>query len=260
MLLAIDIGNTNITAGVWGNSRWQRQWRLRTNPERTVDEYGIMLKNLLREVKLAKKISRVVIASVVPSLTATFTTISETYLKQTAVYVTVDLDLGIQVTTDNPYQVGTDRIVNAVAAYHLFQGPAIIIDMGTATKLDVLTAEGHLAGGIIAPGLELSARALTNRAAQLSGVALTAPPNIIGRNTTHAIQSGIIFGYVSLIEGLVTRLLAAHPNKEQPIHIIGTGGQINLIAPHTTMINEVDPWLTLTGLRLIYERVEEAAS
>lgn len=255
MLLAIDIGNTNITLGVWNGRVWQQQWRLQTNHSRTTDEYGIMLKGLLSEANLSP-IEAVIMASVVPVLTQTFTQVSELYLGQRPLIVTSELDLNIRILTDVPEAVGADRLVNAVAAYRLFSGPSIVIDMGTATKLDVVSAEGDFLGGVIAPGLGLAAEALASRAAKLSHVALEAPPHAIGRNTVHAMQSGLIFGYVSLIEGMVTRLRREHPDQDRRITICGTGGLIDLVKPHTEIIDHVDPWLTLTGLRIIHDRLQ----
>ena len=176
MLLAADIGNTNITLGVWDGQQWLQQWRLRTESERTTDEYGATLNALLRDAGLKKAIRHVILASVVPPLTQTFATLSKRYWGQTAVLVNHTLPTGIQVCTDEPAKTGVDRIANAAASYHLYPGPSLIIDMGTATKLDVVTAVGDFPGGVIAPGLGLAAEALTSRAAQLSQVAFTAPP------------------------------------------------------------------------------------
>jgi type III pantothenate kinase len=254
MLLAIDIGNTNITMGVWNGRNWQQQWRLETNHGRTADEYGILLKGLLRDAGLGE-VDGVIMTSVVPVLTQTFIQLCEGYLGQRPLIVTSQLEMGLDILVDAPEAVGADRLVNAVAAYYLFRGPAIIVDMGTATKLDVVSARPEFLGGVIAPGLGLAADALARRAAKLSHVALEAPPTVIGRNTIHAMQSGLIFGYVSLIEGMVARLLAEHPDNNQPIRILGTGGLIGLVTPHTAVIDYIDPWLTLTGLRVIYERV-----
>jgi len=257
MLLAIDIGNTNITLGVWNGQIWQREWRLQTARKRTVDEFGILLAGLLHEAQLDEAINGVILASVVPGLTGTFHQLSQQYLHLEPFVVGSNMDTGIQICTDNPAEVGADRIVNAVAAFHLFQGPCIVIDMGTATTFDVVSAAGELMGVVIAPGLQLAADALIGQAAQLSQVSLQAPPQATGRNTVHAMQSGLIFGYVSLIEGMVQRLLQEHPNKDQKVHIIGSGGLIKLITPHTSIIDHVDPWLTLTGLRVIFERVTQ---
>lgn len=256
MLLAIDIGNTNITLGVWDGRIWRQHWRLLTVPKKTADEYGIALKALLREYDLASVVTQVMLASVVPALTATFGRVTQQYLRCPLLEVGPETDTGIQLCVDNPAAVGADRIVNVAAAYHLYQGPAIVIDMGTATKFDVVSAAGEFCGGAIAPGLELAADALASRAAKLSHVALAAPPQTLGRNTIHAMQAGLVFGYVGLIEGLVKRLLAEHPDQGQHVHVIGTGGLITLITPHTAIIEHVDPWITLTGLRLIHDRVK----
>lgn len=253
MLLAIDIGNTNITLGLWDGQTWRLQWRLRTVHEKTVDEYGIYLKMLLSEVGLTGAVNDVILSSVVPPLSKTFAAACERYLGCSVAQVGAEIDAGIRVATENPAEVGADRIVNATAAYHLYPGACIIVDMGTATTLDVVSDEGALLGVIIAPGLELAAEALTVRAAQLGRVALEAPPQVLGRNTVHAMQSGLIFGYTCLIEGLVRRV-----QEEMDMAgatVVGTGGLINLITPHTEAIDEVEPWLTLTGLRLINERL-----
>ncbi len=254
MLLAIDVGNTNVTLGLWDGQDWTHQWRLRTVHEKTVDEYWISLRTLLRERNLRDRVTRVVLSSVVPPLTATFADVSERYLGITALQIDANMDTGIDVLTENPLEVGADRIVNAAAAVHLYGNPTIVIDMGTATTFDVTAVRNEraaLLGVVIAPGLRLAADALASRAAQLSRVALEAPPQVLGRNTTHAVQSGLIFGYVSMIEGMVARLSAEI--SQFPI-VIGTGGLISLITPHTNVIHHVEPWLTLTGLRVISDR------
>ncbi len=251
MLLAIDIGNTNITLGLWDGREWRLQWRLRTIHDQTVDEYGIYLKMLLREVQLAEAVDRVILSSVVPALTTTFVAVCERYLQHSAFVIRPEQTAGIRVETENPAEVGADRVVNAVAAYHKYGGPTIIIDMGTATTLDFVSADGALLGVIIVPGMKLAAEALASHAAQLSHVALEAPPTVLGRNTTQAVQSGLVYGYAALIEGLVARLRA---ELEAPqAFVVGTGGLIRLIQPHTEVIDQIDPWLTLSGLRLISE-------
>ena len=255
MLLAIDIGNSNITLGIWDGSAWRKQWRLYTVQSKTADEYGIALMVLLREAGLIKAIDHLIMSSVVPSLTPTFSQVSREYLGLTALQVSAEMDTGIDIQIEHPETVGTDRIVNAAAAFHLHPGPSITIDMGTATKFDVVTAAGALIGGVIAPGLQLTADALFSRAAKLSQVALEAPPRTIGRNTVEAMQSGLVFGYVCMIEGITKRLLAEHPDQGQHVHILGTGGLIQLISQQSDLIDHVDPWLTLTGLRIIHQRV-----
>jgi type III pantothenate kinase len=253
MLLAIDIGNTNIKLGLWDGQNWLRQKRVRTVHEKTADEYGIVLESMCGTLR---GINQVVMASVVPTLTITFTKLSERYLGKTPLRVGPQVDMGIRVCTDNPYETGADRMANAAAAYHLYPGPSLIIDMGTATKFEVITTEGDFMGGVIAPGLGLTADALADRAAQLRSVPLEAPPHAMGRNTIHAVQSGLIYGYVGLIEGIIQRLLSEHPNAGQPIPVIGTGGLISVMAPHTAVFHHIEPWLTLTGLRLIGERTK----
>ncbi len=256
MLLAIDIGNTNITLGICNGREWQRQWRLLTVHEKTSDEYGLVLKGLLHDAGLGTAVTHIILSSVVPNLTAVFSRACQQYLAHEPLEVGLHLDLGIRVATHNPAQVGMDRIVNAAAAHALYPGPSIVVDMGTATKFDVVSAAGELVGGVIAPGLQLTADALASRAAKLGQVALAAPPSVIGRNTIHAMQSGLVYGYVSLCEGIVARLRTEHPDHEQPVRVLGTGGLIHLIASHTDVIDLADPWLTLAGLRVIYERVK----
>ncbi|MFN2105463.1 MAG: type III pantothenate kinase [Candidatus Promineifilaceae bacterium] len=255
MLLAIDIGNTQVALGVWNGEEWLHEWRLRTIHDRTSDEYGILVMNLLDGAALAADIDAVILTSVVPPLTMTFRQLSQDYLDIDPVIVDSELDTGIVIKTDNPKEVGADRIVNAVAAYYEYGEPAIVIDVGTATTFDVVSGRGELLGVAIAPGLGVAADALSQRAAQLRQVPLEAPEQAIGRNTVEAMQSGLIFGYVALIEGMVERLMAEHPDRDQKVLVIGTGGLIRLLAPYTTVIDHLDPTLTLSGLRIIYDRL-----
>jgi type III pantothenate kinase len=251
MLLAIDVGNTNITLGLHDGQDWRRQWRLRTVHDKTVDEYGVYLNALVREANASGQINASILSSVVPPLTAKFVSVCQDYLGQSPLLVNADTETGIRILTDNPAEVGADRIVNAAAAYALFPGPSIVIDMGTATTFDAISSDGGLLGVAIAPGLSLAASALSQRAAQLGTVALEGPPQAIGRTTVHAMQSGLVFGYVSLIEGMVQRI-RTEMNVEG-VTIIGTGGLISVIVPHTHILDHVEPWLTLTGLRIIHE-------
>lgn len=255
MLLAIDIGNTNILLGLWNGRSWQQQWRLRTVSEQTADELGVMLMALLREFGVENLVREVALCSVVPWLTKTFTHVCRHYLGVDAMLLTYQSNLGIRLGQDNPAEVGADRIANAVAAYHQFPGPSIIIDMGTATKFEVVTDAGEFLGGVIAPGLRLSADALAGRAAQLRSVPLEAPPSIIGRNTVQAVQAGLILAYASMIDGVVGRLREALPEDGAALQVIGTGGNIHLVVDHTRVVDHVDPWLTLTGLRIAHERM-----
>jgi type III pantothenate kinase len=255
MLLAIDIGNTQVALGVWDGRAWRHQWRLRTIHDQTSDEYGTVLVSLLREAGLSTEITAVILSSVVPPLTRTFRQLSQDYLHLESLVINSTVDTGIIIRTDHPEEVGADRIVNAVAAFHDYPGPSIVIDIGTATTFDVISSAGELLGVAIAPGLGLAADALAERAAQLPQVPLQAPQHAIGRNTVQAMQSGLIFGYAGLVDGMVERLLAEHPDEPQTVTIIGTGGLISIVAPYTSTIQHVDPSLTLSGLRLIYERL-----
>lgn len=255
MLLAIDIGNTQVALGVWDGRAWRKQWRLRTIHDQTSDEYGTVLVSLLREAELLTQVTAVILSSVVPALTRTFNQLSNEYLHLEPLIINSTVDTGIVIRTDYPQEVGADRIVNAVAAFHDYPGPSIVIDIGTATTFDVISSAGELLGVAIAPGLGLAADALVARAAQLPQVPLQAPQHAIGRNTVEAMQSGLIFGYAGLVDSMVARLLAEHPDKPHTVTIIGTGGLIGAVAPYTSTIQQVDRSLTLTGLRLIYERV-----
>ncbi len=249
MLLAIDIGNTNITLGLWDGETWVQQWRLRTVHDMTVDEYGVYLKTLVREAGANGEVDSAIMSSVVPPLTTTFSAVCHNYVGRRPLLVDANTNTGIKVMTDNPEEVGADRIVNAAAAHFLFGVDCIVVDMGTATTFDAITADGQLLGVAIAPGLGLAAEALSSRAAQLGRVALEAPPNAIGRNTVQAMQSGLIYGYVSLIEGMIQRFAAELGADD--IKVIATGGLIPAIAPHTSKIHHFQPWLTLTGLQVI---------
>lgn len=251
MLLAIDIGNTHITLGLSDGNDWRRHWRLRTDHDKTVDEYGVYIKTLLGEDDAANGVEAVIISSVVPPLTSSFVAMCRDYLRQEALIVDSNSVTGVRVLTENPAEVGADRIVNAAAAHFLCPGPAIVVDMGTATTFDVVSAEGDLVGVAIAPGLGLAASALSEKAAQLGRVALEAPPQAIGRNTIHAMQSGIMFGYIALIEGMVKRIVSEW--GVGGVQVIGTGGLISTIESHTEVFDHIEPWLTLVGLQVIYE-------
>lgn len=259
MLLAIDIGNTNIVMGVWDGTDWLTQWRLRTIRNRTADEMGINLRSLVRHTVSIDMLDRIVLCSVVPQLTSAVQQACERYLNLSPMLVTSDLELGIRNETDVPTLVGADRLANATAAHHFApeKTAVIVIDMGTATKLDVITSDGRFLGGVISPGLGITSDALFSRAAKLSQVELLPPPTVIGRNTVHAIQSGLVNGYTAMLEGLVPRLTAevkeSDPHAED-VYVVGTGGLITVIDPVTTVINAVDPWLTLKGLQIIADR------
>ncbi|HRE46775.1 MAG TPA: type III pantothenate kinase [Aggregatilineales bacterium] len=251
-LLAIDIGNTNVTMGLWQDGTWRHDWRVRTVHNKMPDEYAALVRSFLRDSDLTfADIRRVVIASVVPPLTLAFTELSERYMHLEPLVVTVKIPLGIGVDVDSPEQVGADRLVNAAAAHILYGGSVIVIDFGTATTFDVLT-EGRYIGGSIAPGIGIALDALVGKTSQLYKVTLEPPPSAIGRNTTHAIQSGLFLGYVDMIDGLTRRIRAAFP-AGAGAKVVATGGLAALVSKYSTMIEIVAPQLTLDGLRIIAE-------
>lgn len=250
-LLALDIGNTNVALGVFRGAELVGTWRLETNPQRTADEYASTLLTLLTRQGLdLLALDGVVIGSGVPRLQDTFSEIAQRYCGQNALIVNGTMRTGIRVNIDNPAEAGADRICNALAARERYGSPAIVVDFGTATNFDVVSPDGDYIGGAIAPGIEVAADAIFRRGARLFNVGLVAPPQAIGRNTVAALQSGIVLGYVGLIEGLVGRLQAELGNAAR---VIATGGLAPRIAPQTAVIQTVDPHLTLTGLRLIHE-------
>ena len=245
MLLALSINNTHVVFGVYRDDGLTGSWRVRTNPHRTADEYAVLLRSFLAD---AGPITDVVIGSVVPTLTPVFVELARRYLNVEAIVVGPGIKTGIRLLVENPREVGADRIANTLAAHRGYGGPAIVVDMGTATTFDVVSAEGDFLGGAIAPGVEISLQALTERAALLHRVDLVRPRSAIGKNTITNIQSGALFGYVGLVEGLVGRIKA----ELGPCRVIGTGGAIGVIAPETSAIDVVDPQLTLDGLRMLW--------
>lgn len=252
MLLAVDIGNTNVVVGVFAGDVLRTAWRLETAHGKMPDEWWALLATLAGQDGIdTGQITGAILASGVPRLTTTFSEIIERRIGSRPIEVSAAIDLGIQVRTDNPAEVGPDRLANAVAAQARYACPAVVVDFGTATTLDVVSAEGDYLGGAIAPGVTVALEALTRRAARLSAVPLVPPPHAIGRNTTEAIQSGTVLGYLGLIEGLLTRVTAELPR--QPT-VIATGGLGALFAQHSAMIDAYEPNLTLHGLNLIYQR------
>ncbi|MFC2041612.1 type III pantothenate kinase [Chloroflexota bacterium] len=250
MLLAVDIGNTNVTLGVFEGDRLRATWRLATHIHQMPDEYAALLLNLLRHQNLdTSDIKEVALCSVVPPLLATFEELFQRYFHTSPLVVGPGIKTGVRIRMDNPREVGTDRIVNAAAAHHLYSGSVIIVDFGTATTFDVVSKEGDYLGGVVAPGIITGAEALFARAAALPRVELVRPRQVIGSNTVTAIQSGIVFGYVGLIEGIVARIEQELGGKAT---VVATGGYAELIAKETKAIKEVNLDLTLIGLRLIY--------
>jgi len=251
MLLTIDIGNTNITLGLYEGEALHSAWRLATEHERMPDEYGLQLLGLLEHAGAGPgDLTGAVLASVVPPLTSTFLQASEKYLGRKPLVVDAGVKTGVRIRYEDPKAVGADRVADAAAVQKLYGGPACIVDFGTATTFDAISAEGDYLGGAIAPGIGIAAEALFHRTAKLPRVDLQRPPTAIGRNTVHAIQSGMLFGYAGLVEGMVARF-----RKElgSGTKVIGTGGLAELVAAETPVIEILAPWLTLEGLRIIWE-------
>ncbi len=251
MLLAIDVGNTNITLGLYEGDTLGPRWRLATEHNRMSDEYGIMLVSLFQHAGVVPgDVHGIALASVVPPLTSTFQQACEKYLGQAPLVVDAGVKTGVRVKYDDPKGVGADRVVDAAAVQKLYGGPAVIVDLGTGTTFDAISAEGDYLGGAIAPGLSIAADALFQRTAKLPKVDLVRPPSVIGRNTVNAIQSGLIFGYVGLVEGMVARFRG---ELGPSMKVIATGGLAGLIAQETKVIDIIAPWLTLDGLKIVWE-------
>ena len=250
MLLAVDIGNTNITFGIFEGERLRTTWRMATDVNRMADEYAALLLNLLHHRDIdASSIKDIALCSVVPPLTTTFVDLSQRYFSTMPLVVGAGVKTGVRIRMDNPREVGADRIADAAAAHHLYGGPVIIIDLGTATVFGIVSKEGDYIGGIIATGIATAAEALFTRTAQLPRVELAHPKCVIGTNTVTAIQSGIIYGYASLVEGMLARIERELGEKAK---VVATGGYAELIAREIAVIDEVNPDLTLIGLRLLY--------
>lgn len=254
MILVIDIGNTNIILGVYEGDKLLHNWRLSTSRQSTTDEYGVMIYNLFTMTKLSvKDIEGVILSSVVPPIMHTMEMLCKKYLNKAPLIVGPGVKTGLNIRIENPREVGADRIVNAVAAIELYGGlkPLVVVDFGTATTFDVIDIKGNYIGGAIVPGIGISTEALYQRAAKLPRIELTKPKSVIGRNTVHSMQAGIIFGYAGQVDGIVDRItneLGAEPT------VIATGGMAELIASESRTIDTTNPLLTLEGLRLIYNR------
>lgn len=251
-LLAIDIGNTNVHCGLWHEGEWVISWRARTVPDKMPDEYAVLLRNFLQSARLTyKAISGVAISSVVPRLTTSFVELVQRYIHVEPLVVNHKTTTGVRIEIDQPEQAGADRIVNSAAVVALYSTPAIVIDFGTATTFDIVSADGAYRGGAIAPGIVISQDSLVSHTAQLHKINLQPPPCVIGTNTIHAMQSGIFLGYVSMIEGMVARFKAFI--NDDRVQVIATGGLAVLFNQHTDVFDVIAPELTLEGLRVIYE-------
>jgi type III pantothenate kinase len=250
MLLCVDIGNTNIVMGLYRGDELVTHWRISTDHQKMPDEYGLLLLSLMAHHGFqAGDVDGIALASVVPPLTDTFIEMLRQYLKVEPLVVGAGVKTGVPIRYDNPRDVGADRVVNAVAGYRLYGGPACIVDFGTATTFDAISAKGEYLGGAIAPGIRVAAEALFQRAAKLPRIDLQRPPHAIGTNTVDSMRSGIFFGYVGLVEGMVARFRA---ELGPEMRVIATGGLAGVVAQETKVIEVVDPWLTLKGLRMIY--------
>jgi type III pantothenate kinase len=256
MLLVIDIGNTNIVFGVYEDSTLVNHWRLSTSLQKTVDEYAILLNSLLyiEKIKLSQ-IDSVIISCVVPPLLIPFDIVCRKYIGIRPMVVEPGIKTGMPILYENPQEVGADRIVNAVAGYDKFKKSLIIVDFGTATTFDYITPKGEYSGGAIAPGIMISLEALFERASKLPRVELIKPKAIVAKQTVHAMQAGIIYGYVSLVDGIVKKMKEEVRNDP---YVIATGGLSGLIYRESTTINEVDEFLTLRGLKLLYEKNKDS--
>ena len=251
MLLTIDIGNTNLTLGLYEGDKLGAHWRLATDHNRMPDEYGLQFLGLLQNAgKTLNDIQGVSLASVVPPLTGRVVQACREYLKQEPLVVDAGVKTGIKIRYEDPKAVGADRVCDAVAVMKLYGGPACVVDFGTATTFNAVTKDGEYLGGAITAGINLAAEALYTRAAKLPRIDLQVPPSVIGRNTIHAMQSGLLFGYVSMVEGMVARFRTELGND---MKVVATGGLAEVVAKETKVINVIAPWLTLEGLRLIWE-------
>ncbi len=251
MLLAIDIGNTNVVLGVFDGRKLVQSWRVGTKTQITPDEYAMIYKDLFNFAGLEfGQMAGVIISTVVPPLLPVMTEMSRKYFRLEPLVVTYGLRTGITIRYDNPKEIGADRIVNAAAAYSLYGGPLIIIDFGTATTFCAVTGKGEYLGGAIAPGIKISAEALFQRASKLPRVELAKPPAVIGSDTISAMQAGVLFGYAGLVDGIVERMKR---ELSPEARVVATGGLAELVAPETRSIQEIRPQLTLEGLQLLYE-------
>jgi type III pantothenate kinase len=252
LLLTIDVGNTNTVLGLHEGTEIRAHWRLTTRREQTADEYGILVRNLFATQGVApSQIMGVALASVVPPLTSVLVALSRQYLGQEPLVVEPGVRTGMPILYEPPGDVGADRIVNGVAAFAAYGGPVIVVDFGTATTFDVVTKKGEYLGGVICTGVGVSAEALFQRAARLPRVDIRNPGKVIGRSTVGSMQAGLYFGYASMVEGIITRIRA---ELGEPARVVATGGLAETLAADIPSIEAVDPVLTLTGLRLIWER------
>jgi len=253
MIFVMDVGNTNIVMGVYEGTKLLYSWRMGTDKDKTCDEYGMFILSLFNNEKLdIKDVEGVILASVVPPIMYSIENAIRKYLKIEPMSVGPGIKTGINIKYENPREVGADRIVNAVAAFEIYRSPAIIVDFGTATTFCAISSKGEYLGGVICPGIRISAEALFQRTAKLPRIDLVKPSSVIGRNTVVSMQSGLIYGYVGQVDYIVNRM--KKEMNESNIKVIATGGLASLIAEESETIDEVNELLTLEGLRIIYEK------
>lgn len=252
MLLAMDVGNTHIVVGIYRKEKLLNFWRIKSERDKTEDQYGIIVKNLLWYSDLPPlEIKDIIISSVVPPITQILNRMGTKYFDVKPMVVDLNKNIGIYLRYENPGEVGADRIVNAIAGYELYGGPLIIVDFGTATTFCAISEEGAYLGGAIAPGITISTDALFNLAAKLPKVELTRPSKVIGRNTTASMQSGIFYGFVGQVDGIVKKMIQEFYTTPT---VLATGGLAELIASESETIDRINPYLTLEGLRIIYNK------
>jgi len=255
MLLAIDVGNTNIVFGVYKDNELINDWRISTDRNKTSDEYGILFEHIFKYHGLCPKdVDDVIISSVVPTIMHTLVVMSIKYFGKEPLVVGPGIKTGINIKYDDPRELGADRIVNAVAAYNKYGGPLIIVDFGTATTFCVISKHGDYLGGVITPGIKISSEALFSKTAKLPKVELIKPKNVIGKNTVNSIQSGLIYGYVGLVDYIIEKIMEEIKDEGKVKNVIATGGFTSLIGSESKYINKVDRFLTLEGLRILYEK------